>query len=528
MTRKLLAVLLAAIVVMQVVVSPVAAAPLLGGSGPDLDVVRYGGDGDPSYIVEYDNESVESLQNWANASDQRRLINLDNQTGTATVAAPFWMVENIGATAILGNPSFEVATALLDTQLAERRYIESVELNYQRSYAEPVTNLLNVSRFSEPQEGFTGVDDPAFPTSGIAFSGDANETTMAESRAIIGADNITQTGSGVTVAVIDTGVNTANGRIFGNGTSGSDTRVLNASKNFITNETILDDGVNAVSDGNGHGTWVASAIAANTSDDTFDGVVPDASILALKALADDGSGSTSDIAQAVRYAADHDADVISMSLGSPVYSDALADAVSYAQEQGSVVVVAVGNSRQTTRWIASPADVDGVVSVAATNGSEPGTAGTAYFSQLGPDNGVDGSNGITQGEGVTVSAPGMATVAKTASDSGYLSNTSLSGTSMATPLVAGSIAAALDAHPDWTVNKTTTWVEKSARPIPNAAQSEVGAGMVAVDNLVDQVDPPSNQSEAMDDAAGTRDAFWEWLSDSTGGTINEILRSFGF
>lgn len=527
MTHKPLAILLAAVVVAQVMIAPVAAVPLLGSSAPDLDVVRFGEDGDPSYIVHYDNESVESLQDWTNASDQRRLVHLDNESGTATVAAPFWMVEDVGVTDLLSIPVLDAVSALSATQLSERNYIESVELNYQRSNVEPVDNLLNVTRFSEPQEGFTGVDDPAFPTSGLAFDGDANETTMAESRAIIGADNVTQTGSGVTVAVIDTGVNTANGRIFGNGSSGSDIRVTNASKNFITNETVAADGFDAVADGSGHGTWVASAIAANTSDASFDGVVPDASILALKALADDGSGSTSDIAQAVRYAADEDADVISMSLGSPVYSEALAEAVSYAQDQGSVVVVAVGNSRQTTRWIATPADVDGVVSVAATNGSEPPTAGSAYFSQLGPDNGVDGSNGVTQGEGVTVAAPGMATVAKTASTGGFLSNTTLSGTSMATPLVAGSIAAAVDAHPDWTVNQTTTWVEKSARPIPNAAQSEVGAGMVAADNLVDQVDPPTNQSGAMDDAAATRDAFWEWLSDSTGGTVNEILRSLG-
>ncbi len=141
-----------------------------------------------------------------------------------------------------------------------------------------------------------------------------------------------------------------------------------------------------MADPNGHGTHVASTIAADYNGTEHDGYAPNATILALRALDEDGSGSSADIAQAIRYGAAQDADVISLSLGSPTYSAEIVDAVENATEQGSVVVVAAGNSRQTTRWLATPADapVDGVVSVAAANHStNASNAAVGYFSLAG-------------------------------------------------------------------------------------------------------------------------------------------------
>lgn len=84
-------------------------------------------------------------------------------------------------------------------------------------------------------------------------------------RTATGQDSVTGTGSGLTIAVIDTGINTANGRVFGNGTDGSSSRILGASKDIIENETVAADGMDAIEDGNGHGTHVASTAAADAT-----------------------------------------------------------------------------------------------------------------------------------------------------------------------------------------------------------------------------------------------------------------------
>jgi len=343
-----------------------------------------------------------------------------------------------------------------------------------------------------------------------------------------GADEVSTNASGITVAVVDTGVNTAGGQVFGNGTRGSDLRIANASKDFIEDQTVNGSGIDAVADPNGHGTHVASTIAADYNGTEHDGFAPNATILALRALDAEGSGSSADIAQAVRYAAAQDADVISLSLGSPTYSEEIVDAVENATEQGSVVVVAAGNSRQTTRWLATPADapVDGVVSVAATNHStNASNAAVGYFSQLGDDPGTtDLSKGRTGGEDVTVSSVGMKLTAKTPDESGSVSSTTLTGTSMAAPTVSGAIAQALAANPSWQDDPTTVSekVEATARPLPKATTQETGAGLLAVDNLVTDSEPEQEQSEAMTETAQEREIFWTWLSESSGGVL-EVL-----
>jgi len=138
----------------------------------------------------------------------------------------------------------------------------------------------------------------------IATSEDAELTTLQETREMTGATTVDADTSGLTVAVIDTGVNTADGRVFGNGTVGSDIRIADASKDFIEDETVAENGLDAVEDPNGHGTHVASTIAANHSNNSHDGYAPNAEVLALRALDAEGSGSSADIAAAIRYAAD--------------------------------------------------------------------------------------------------------------------------------------------------------------------------------------------------------------------------------
>jgi subtilisin family serine protease len=233
-----------------------------------------------------------------------------------------------------------------------------------------------------------------------------------------------------------------------------------------------------------------------------------------KVLGEGGSGSTSDIVDGLEWACDqHDADVVSMSLGSPVYSAALADEVEQCAESGTLVVIAAGNSRQNpaARFISSPADTvdgdqmsDGIVTVAATNVSAPSTAGSAYFSEVGPDSGNDGSNGQTAGALPTIGAPGMTIQAPVAaSPGGSVSYSTLSGTSMATPLVSGAAAALISANESLRDNpgRLEQRLAAAANPMPGAGYTEVGAGMVSLENAVDE---SPDEDDVLDDQRSAR------------------------
>jgi len=525
--------ILVALLTITAFVAPASAqvGGLLGTGDQSPEIQTY--DGNPSVIVQYENGSTAptALQDWANSTDQRQLVSLDNNTKEAVVAAPR---DQLLQRTILG----VTLPALFSDPLETRGYVERVDLNYRIERTPPVSNPLAESEFEPQTVRPFGLFDPEFPTEGLAFSGDVNATTLNVSRSATAVDQVSADGTGQTVAVIDTGANTAGGSLFSNGSAvGGVTRIDNASKSFITNRSVNATAGNysAIEDGNGHGTWVASAIAANASGDTYDGMAPNASLLVLKALADDGSGSTSDIADAIRYAADNDADIISASLGSPVYSQPLVAAIDYAYDNGvQAVVVAAGNSRPTrSPGVASPGDYPPVITVGATNGSAPADAWSAYFSQVGPDSGAaDLSEGATRGAGVDVAAPGFQVTAKTASTSGALSNETLSGTSMATPIVSGVLAAAMDANSTLAgLNHTDIHdrVRNSSEPVPNAAEVEVGGGMVDADALANGNTNDTSQADAMTAGALQRDSYYTTLGEPEGflGISLGVLVVFG-
>lgn len=526
MSRRWLPVLVAVVVVLGSTAP--AHAQLLDRDTDRPEIVRYGAAGHPSFVLELeDANATDSVENWANASADRELIRTDAGAHTATVSAPrYFVTGGIGALLDIATADPGATLDALGTDpLADAGYVEAVHVNYRLELVEPVDTLQNTSEFEPPTIGRLAINDPDYPTEGVAFDADASRTTMADVRAAVGADNVSATGANITVAVVDTGCNVAEpaGQVFGNGTEGSTMRIDNDSKSFLSNESVnvSGDDFAAIEDGNGHGTWVASAIAANASGTVHDGVVPNATVLCLKALADDGQGSTSDIAAAIRYAADQKVDVLSLSLGSPVYSGALVDAIADAHDAGVVVVTAAGNSRATrSPGVASPADVPGVIAVGATNGSRPATAWSAYFSQVSGAQPIDGS--VAGQEVVDVAAPGMTVVARTPGENGLLSNATLSGTSMATPLVSGSIAAAMAANATLaSANYSTVIAEvgRTARPTPHAAVVEVGNGTIAADNLADGTAPDQSQADAMTTAASERQVFYEAWSASRGGLL---------
>lgn len=507
------------------VVSPAGAAP---GSSPELSVVQYGDGGHPSFVVHLSssNGSRISLTDWAASNEDRTVVSIDGEASTATVAAPRSQVFLSWLESLTG--------AFSDNELETLSYVEHVEPNYRVERAEPVRVLENTSGFGVGTIGFTAFDDPEYPTEGVAFDEDADRTTMADVRSQTGVDGIQGDTTNLTIAVIDTGVNTADGRIFGDGTEGSALRIHNSSKSFVSGESVnaSSGDYSALKDPNGHGTWTASSIGANASGTVHDGMAPNSTLLVLKALDDDGSGETADIAAAIRYAADNDAEVISLSLGSPLYSEAIAKAVRYAQDKGSVLVVAAGNSRQLrSPGIASPGDTEGVITVGASNGSKASEAYSAYFSQVGPDpSTTDGAAAESEGAEIDVVAPGMKTVARVPTVTGALKNSSLSGTSMATPEVAGGILKAMATNSTLRNSDSSTIlkaVQESATPAQHMAVAEAGHGMFNASNLATGTHPEETQHSVQTDPAKQRNQWYEAASAASGGWLASIARNAG-
>ncbi len=176
-------------------------------------------------------------------------------------------------------------------------------------------------------------------------------------------------------------------------------------------------------DENGHGTHTAGTIAASRDGSGVIGVAPKVKIMAIRFLGPEGQGTTEGAIRSIRYAVRMGARVISASWGGPGFSSLLAQAVQEAVDAGVVFVAAAGNEgRDIDRVPVYPASLPGVISVAASNSVDQ----LAGFSNFGLSS-------------VWVAAPGDR-IYSTHLNGKYAS---LSGTSMATPQVAGAVALAL-------------------------------------------------------------------------------------
>ncbi|MEH7308490.1 S8 family peptidase [Neobacillus drentensis] len=250
----------------------------------------------------------------------------------------------------------------------------------------------------------------------------------------------TSGGSGIRVAVLDTGVNVSHADLTSN---------VEQCKDFSQSKTSLVEG--SCSDGNGHGTHVSGTVLANggSNGQGIYGVAPEAKLWSYKVLNNRGSGYSDDIAAAIRKAADEATRtgshvIISMSLGSSVKDSLISSAVDYAYSKGVLVVAAAGNDGPTGNTIGYPGALENVVAVAALeNIIENGTYRVADFSSRGNPS-TDGDYVIKERD-VEVSAPGRA-IESTWKDGGY--NT-ISGTSMATPHVSGLAAKIWAGNPSW-------------------------------------------------------------------------------
>lgn len=456
----------------------------LFGFEPGTDVVEYGIDGNPSFVVHYEDGSLDTLRSWADETDGRT-IQYEGD-GWALVSAPALDVFN---------PGF-----VSDSGLATKNYVTAVDYNL-RFGVDPVTSLDAKDDIAVELSPFDRARTVLSPWTGdgLAYEEDANQTTVADAEQYIEADGLAVDGSGVDVAVLDTGTNYKS-TLYGSS--------IVAGKDFVDSRGSINTSAgdySAISDGQGHGSWVTSAVHE---------VAPGANLHIGRVLGDDGSGSTESIVRGLEWACEaQSVDIVSMSLGSSTYSSAIDSQVEdCATEHDVLVIVAAGNDRQVTRWVASPADSEYALAVGATNAAEANKTASAYFSNVGPDSGItDLSQGETQGADIDIAAPGMALTVNV-SESGVTKAKTLSGTSMATPLVSGSAALLLEDSPSLSADDARERLTSTATPLPLAASSEVGAGLVSAENAISNTVPEDSQEDVQNDDADARDNFNAALS----------------
>lgn len=319
--------------------------------------------------------------------------------GTVAQARGLEMAASVGAA---GEALPAVASTRgrpVDQVLAELRADPAVE------YAEP---SYRVQLLVEGEVAAVDVNDPM---SGGQYSLDRMRVRDAWS--------LTTGGSGV-IAVLDTGVQQDHPDLAG--------RVL-AGRDFVNNDW------NAADD-NGHGTWVAGIIAGKPNDGYgIAGISWSDTILPVKIMNSSGTGSTSALINGIIWAADNGATVINMSVGGFPYSQAVQDAVTYAWNRGAVLVGAAGNNNREESFY--PASLNNVISVSATQPED------------------EFSNWSSYGPAVDVSAPGSSVlttncISSSCPNPGWGTHTYISGTSFATPNVAGVVALIRAKNPTWT------------------------------------------------------------------------------
>jgi serine protease AprX len=360
------------------------------------------------------------------------------------------------------------------------------KLSLLRAHVAEISNSRLASLADDPRVARVSIDRPAFATM---------ERTSATIGASMARGDLGLTGAGVGIALIDSGVSGWHDDLYmerDGGTSIYAPRVVHF-KDFVNPYPNDGSYTEYPYDDYGHGTHVAGIIAGSgfDSNGARSGVAPKANIVGLKVLDFNGQGYVSDVIAALDYAVSvkdaHNIRVINLSVGAGVFesynTDPLAQAAKRAVDAGIVVVAASGNfgrganNESQYGGITSPGNAPWVLTVGASN--HRGTVSRAddnigAFSSRGPS-WIDFAakpDIVAPGVGIESLAEPWTTLYTRYSSyllpgtdpwfwySPYLS---LSGTSMASPVVSGTIALMLEANPNLTPNAVKAILQYTAQ-----------------------------------------------------------------
>ncbi|WP_188970822.1 S8 family serine peptidase [Deinococcus aerolatus] len=273
-----------------------------------------------------------------------------------------------------------------------------------------------------------------------------------------GQQSAPQLGRGVTVAIIDSGIDLNHAAFDG--------RLSSARQDFLEMDGNPQEGGRPGDMGFGHGTGVADIVLQ---------VAPNAVIMPLRALAPDGTGDTREIAAAVRFAVQHGAQIINASVASEPDAD-LENALADAAAAGVYVVLSAGNTG--TNPVLYPARMARSGNAAAHTlsvGSSNTDGVRSSFSSYGADLEV-----LAPGEGVVTAYPGN-----------YFAT--WRGTSFAAPMVSGALALALGEHGDAGINLATRLIDHATNvdtvntPSLQPGASTLGYGQLNIAGFVDSL-----------------------------------------
>ena len=412
---------------------------------------------------------VGTLKQQAAASQSEILQQLNEleRNGLISDIRPLWMVNSISC-------------------YAEESVIHELELR---------NDVLLV----HPCELFPLIDDPAIPVE----RGDGRE--IAQNLLQVNADQVWAqgyTGQGVLIAIIDTGVRLDHADLQGRFWDGGP-EYPNHGYDFYSHD-------NDPSDTHGHGTHVAGTIVGTGVSGTQTGVAPDAKIMVLKVFhGPDNLTEPTMWVEAMQFAVEHGADVLNMSLGQPLPDTGvklmMRQACDNTLAAGVIAAVCAGNSRQIQMlapvpyniWspgdcppphlhedqLVNPGGTSCVICVGAVDFNDAlapmSSEGPSVWSDVAPYNDYPYSAGSSSAIGLIrpdVCAPGVNVKSLDYNTTnGYCLK---SGTSMATPCVAGTIALMLSKDPELTPEQIDEILERTAVPLAAHKNNDFGSGRI--------------------------------------------------
>ncbi len=367
-----------------------------------------------SELDDIQNEALEELRDHRGEYDEKSIVLYDTNRGEAQALAEKFEAELRisfdGKFATLTLPG-DVTVEDIYSARGNRKYIADMALDYQ----------VKTSEITDAEEEGNGERLPTRPQYSVSDEDYALQGYLD----YLNMKNVWgwTTGYNVTVAVIDTGIDTDHPEFAGRISEYS----YNATEDKIVKDYLLEDGSydwSLVEDEQGHGTAVTGVIAASMNEGKVVGIAPSVTIITIKAECDENGrfARTSDLVFGLYYAIERDVDVVNMSFGVQSLINPFAEATQLALDSDVICVAAAGN--EGTASLSYPAADPNVFGVGALEADGWNLASYSNY-----------------GENVNLVAPG--TTYTTLMEGKY---GTMNGTSLASPVVTGAIALYLSAN----------------------------------------------------------------------------------